>query len=794
VDPEPTSRADSGVVDVLLARIDEIEARLQATTAAIDEKSLKEFRKTVEAISKRDPKFEERVTDRVDVIADRIETVARTVSTTSAALAAKDGEIAQLHRELEATSTRFSAAVADARQGSNGAELAEIRRTIADLSKQKLPRGLEGRIEELAAKVGLLAQRVDTVSSTVSTTAAGLSGRDGDVTSLRRAHEADVERIGAELAGLRQVVDASPVAELQQTVKQVRDETGAQRLSYQRWFKQATGSINGLAGGLGELRESVESLSERAAAREQAEADAARVLTDQISAVGERTDDLGSRLDSLIETVATTSSRFETRNEELDAMEQRFGETTSRVDGLVGELMRAVDESPDPRSLEAGLNARIDELSDRFVKLGEQLDRADATMPERLREATSAVEELERTLVEQRGLVESLAARLEESSASTEEWISGSRDELAALRAFVEDGGTRLTTAVGELSSSVATVSAQVAVLEHADGDAVKTLDERISSVAQTVDELAAHLESTLARVTGGEEELAAVRAFVETGGTRLGSHISDLKQHVSTLRDQLAGLERADGDVSDRVSDLGTSMHELDGRLSEASDALAALSQRSDALATNVESAVVSLSDKQGELTEIRRHFAESSTRIETVVEDIRDALGALPDASPEAFEGLTSKLESMAAGMTSLAGRLERLEAVHVDQVAAELTERFDRIDSRIAAVVAEMGRAKTLWPVALRSLEARLDDLVSRPHVRDPDESEAPEPEPAEVSDHLLAGLRAGLHAMEDVAEEMTRASEAWGSEGDTPVQETHEAAAGGARILPLRASEP
>jgi hypothetical protein len=71
--------------------VDEIDAQLRATTAAIDEKSLKEFRRTVEALSKRDAKFEERLSNKVDVVVDRVETVARTVSTTSAALAAKDG-------------------------------------------------------------------------------------------------------------------------------------------------------------------------------------------------------------------------------------------------------------------------------------------------------------------------------------------------------------------------------------------------------------------------------------------------------------------------------------------------------------------------------------------------------------------------------------------------------------------------------------------------------------------------------------------------------------------------------
>ncbi len=231
---DAASGAGKSLVEALLARVDELDANLQATMA-IDEKSLKEFRKTIEAISRRDPKFEERVTNRVDVMADRVETVARTVSTTSAALVAKEGEIAQLRRELEASTARVGDALADARRASDDTELAEIKRSLAELSKQKLPRGLEGRIEDLAGKVAQVSQRIDTVSSTVSTTAAGLAGRDGDITSLRRALEADAARIEAELVELRRAADPEPMAELRQAVTQLRDDTAEQRNSYQRW-------------------------------------------------------------------------------------------------------------------------------------------------------------------------------------------------------------------------------------------------------------------------------------------------------------------------------------------------------------------------------------------------------------------------------------------------------------------------------------------------------------------------------------------------------------------------------
>ena len=358
----------------------------------------------------------------------------------------------------------------------------------------------------------------------------------------------------------------------------------------------------------------------------------------------------------------------------------------------------------------------------------------------------------------------------------------------------MEEGGTRLAAAVTELRQSASTVSEQIAALEEADADVERTLDDRIANVAGAVDELGAGLSGALARVAESERGLASVQALAEDGSRRLGSQVSELKQHVTAFSSQLGALEHGSGEIGDKVSQLGKSVHELSEQVSEKDDALPALSQRVDALAADVESAVTSLVEKEREVAVLQGHAAESSTRIETIVEDIREALGTLPDASPEALAALTSKVESTARRSDVVASRLERLEAVHVDQVAAELSERFDRLDARIAAVIAEMGRAKTLWPVALRSLEARLDDVVARAHAPHPTESELPQPEPADESDHLLAGLRDSLHAMESVAEEMARASEAWASDGDASVSETHEASAGGARIVPLRASEP
>jgi chromosome segregation ATPase len=240
-----------------------------------------------------------------------------------------------------------------------------------------------------------------------------------------------------------------------------------------------------------------------------------------------------------------------------------------------------------------------------------------------------------------------------------------------------------------------------------------------------------------------------------------------------------------------------GVTQEALDDRMTETDGALAGLSQRVDEMATGVESATASLSDKEHELAALHRHFMESSSRVETIVDDLREALGAFPDADPDALAALTRRLDTTSASATALAGRVDRLEASHADDLLTDLAERIDGLDGRVEAVAVEIKRAKTLWPVALRSLEARLND-VAPPRPRDDeavDTAEStPEDEHEDDSDDLLAGLRDSLQAMENVAAELERTQEVWTGDDIPNAEDTQQAMAGGARVVPLRTGDP
>jgi chromosome segregation ATPase len=397
------------------------------------------------------------------------------------------------------------------------------------------------------------------------------------------------------------------------------------------------------------------------------------------------------------------------------------------------------------------------------------------------------------------------------------------RDEtLAALVARVQSGSPAGDQGeLKRLEEAVASLAAERS--KHGNTKQLEDLTAKVGLLGQRLETLSAAVSTTAAGLAGRDGELAAMRKRLEAAGpsaTAAASADPALRSELAALKER---LERRDADqhapaeelramlttLRTRVESLdglraGVTEDELDERLTETSDALASLAKRIDALAESVEAATTGLRDKEHELAALHRHFVESSGRVETIVEDLREALGAFPDTGPDALAAIDSRIDAAAAGLASVTSRLEQLETARTDDRADALADRIDALDGRVSALADEISRAKTLWPVALRSLEARLDDVARRP--ADP----GPSPSTLDASgtepEDLLAGLRDSLHAMESVAAELERASEQDAKDDAASVDEpdpgseklepadVQEAVAGGARIVPLRQSDP
>jgi chromosome segregation ATPase len=437
------------------------------------------------------------------------------------------------------------------------------------------------------------------------------------------------------------------------------------------------------------------------------------------------------RMDTLAATVATTASAMAHKDGEIANLRRDLEGWDEKLAALVAR-MQGAQSAPDDQELR-DLRKAVDALSAGRSKEGN----------------TKQLEELMAKV----GL---LAQRIETVSttvSTTAAGLAGREGELAAIRKRLDSGPAPSGSA--------------------APGPAILS----------QLDELASNAAGTTERLEAQASELAELKGQLERRDAEQQAPADELRAMLTTLRSRVESLDGLRSGVTEE---------ELDERLSQTNDALSRVENRIDALAESVNATTSGLDDKEHELAALHRHFMESSARLETIVRDLKEALAVFPDAAPDALSALGSRIDATASGLTSLTSRLERLESAPLDDRAGDLAERLDRLEGRVSTVADEISRAKTLWPIALRSLEARLDDVARRPAQA---RSEAPA---GDDPDDLLAGLRDSLQAMESVAAELERATEtrneAIETESESDEDDVEEAVVGGARIVPLRQSDP
>jgi chromosome segregation ATPase len=369
--------------------------------------------------------------------------------------------------------------------------------------------------------------------------------------------------------------------------------------------------------------------------------------------------------------------------------------------------------------------------------------------------------------------------------ATTASAMAGKDGDIAALRRELEARDQTLQALVARVNQApqapVADASPDATELRSLKNAVAALMKERAEAGSAHVEELTGTVHSLARRVE--ELSVAVSERPVDRPSEELVAMLATLRSQVEAL----GGLKAA----------AGLTEEQLEQRVATTDEAVETLARRLDTLAEAVESAAASLGHKEDELATLHRHFTESSTRIESIVDDIREALHAFPDLGATPSDELAERLERVETATRKATESSAR--------TAGELSARIDDIDRRVATVAEEVSRAKTLWPVALRSLEARLEDAVHGHRS----EAQADPPTADEPSEDLLAGLRVSLQAMESVAAEMARASDTLGdpaaeapaaeppSDEPSPEPEPQaeaQAAASGATIVPLRAGEP
>ena len=563
-------------VEALSAWITEIDTRVHATVAVTgDRKTARDLRRAIEALSKRDPKFEDRLTNKVEVVADRLTTLGKTVNTTAAALAAKDGEIATLRRELQAGNARIETVVAELRRTVDATNADELRRAIAALSDERTPpKGADRRLDGLSGKVDVLSQRLDTLAGTVAATAAGLAGREGEIAALRRKLEDDSTRVEAAIAELRTSVDPTPVLELRQAVKTLSDETSALKRSSRRGLDGVGSRVDTLAGHLDSLAKTVGIATTDLAGREReiaalrasfdeenarldslvvklqqalaalssqvvalegvGDRDTVGALEDRFDGLSGSVDALGARFDALASTVDATANEYLDKEVEVAALTRRFENASSRVETLVGDLRTALETRPEPR-LDPELETRFDGLEHDVRAFASQLEHVEAATSTAWKVAAAASADVELYLADVTRQLEALeqsrAAVAAEAAHASEAWT----EERAWVREQLEALGSH-----ADIGQALAELTARL--------DAIERDRERVASAepAPHVEETVRGLAELAGRLDAMERDREAVVAEISRVWQTWASDHSSLESQLGEVARQLAEVESA--------------------------------------------------------------------------------------------------------------------------------------------------------------------------------------------------------------------------------------------------------
>jgi chromosome segregation ATPase len=656
-DPEVAEELLGDRIEALAAWIQELDAQLRATTVAGDEKTLKELRQALELWSKRDPKFEERLTERVDVLGDRLTTLSSTLNTAAAAHVGADAEIASLRRELEQRAATLERSLRELDSSSQAGSVDELRRTVAELKAERPSKKGDKSVAGLQERLDNFSERLDTLAKTVSTTAAGLAGREGELASLRRTFDETNARIAQLAAGIPKSTDTSGVSEL-----------NAQ---------------------LHALAKQVASGSQALAQREQVTSALATRLEQEASKVEALGAELEERLNELEGKVEGASVGISAKEHELAALHRHLEETRERLDTAVQEVREALPEAVSPADLDtriAPLDARVDELVAR-------LESTETLATERSVEA-ARFDELDRRVFEGAG-------RLAEFERAAATWA----EERTQLRAQLEEL-TALGQAGAKLEAELAPLAARLDALELAVSETAgrTDVDERLEAVSRELGDTTARVEASLDELRQEVASLPQTDVVLETQLAPLTARLDEIEQASGsaaeeTLRAQSAWSEERAW-VREQLDALVQAVSETAVR-ADVEEPLAALSARLGELEQELTSAHIDAEAERAkfdarlaELTRpsepVRPSEDEELKRLLVAFADRIDAIESERATSTETTRGVEDELAHLRSAFEGLEARLATTEQQVEESSANDVAEeRIDALRARIDSV---------------------------------------------------------------------------------------------------------
>lgn len=604
----------------------------------------------------------------------------------------------------------------------------ELRRALEALAKHD-PK-LESR---LTNRVDVLADRLTTLGLTVSTTAASVAGKEGEIVGLKRELAEGAERIqvlardlggtagAAEVEELRSAVNALSVERPKRAGDQRIDELGrkvdyfSERLD--TLAKTVAATASGLAGREGDVVALRQRLEESSTRVEHAVAELRRLQGESA---------LLERLDSLESAVATTTSDLAGRKRDIVAVRARIDEAYARVGAVVSDLQRSIGALTSqvatleqlPAATEQALLQHSVELNASIYALGGRLDSlaqsVESTRQELADKELGLPDELQRLVVQlierqdaaehERDAAASELTRNGEAWAEERMWVRAQLEAQAVAHAassqshasfgpLAETLATRLAALEDDRGSVVAEVArvadaldveraslrAQIAHLAAAFEQAATAKSEPASS---NDDETRRVLRELTGRFDAGERDREAATAEIGRAAASWASERSSLESRLDEVATQLVRVEsstreaRRAASSEDEVAQLRVLVDGLRLRLAASEQGLAAVVGASDVgirleeLSRRVDS-VERLDSGVLASSGVEPASGEGRFRLELRALELR--LEHAEEAARENREAVLAQLERLASRIDWRLQRLEPEEAETFSETAS-------------------------------------------------------------------------------------------------------------------------
>ena len=587
----------------------------------------------------------------------------RDLSGERAALVERVDVLTSQIRDLEAE-LRASTVAGDAKT------LKELAKALDAWSKHdpKLEQRVTTKVEGLGDRITILTQRLETLATTVATTASGLAGREGEVAALRRRVDEQNAAFTAGLADLGAQVDPKPLLDLKETVRTLAGEARTLKRNLQRLTDGTTNSTDQLASRIEALGSTVSAGAAVLASREQEIAQLRAAFEDLLA----RTEATVVRVAARENDAATLTAALTEHESALTELRTAVNGTSTQVDSAVAEFRRSVNA-----------------LASRVTRLDEVLD-------------PDAVRGLEDRLVRLGATSEDSARRLasvEVEARATAERETNNEAEVAVLREHVEVRQGQVDSAIRELRESVAGLTSRLSAVDDvASGETARRLEEHVGvarkeleNLTLRVETLAAGVDETHAHSEAKAAEIEALALRFDQARTRVEALIGDLREALDTMPTSSApdpALVEGLNEVTGRVGTFGARLEQLERYVREHAESAAS---RDGELERGV-------TDSIGRLVAVERDQAERAVETSRIAEQ-----------SAAEFARVRQQLEGLEASHTESAQAIER-----VGLLLEKATARLDGSDRERGSVVGEIARISSFVEGEMSTLRHELDGI--------------------------------------------------------------------------------